>query len=164
MILKFNVSIFFLFSQTHLVSSIGGILYIYFPCIREIWRFVHPSEIWLFRGWTNFHISIMQGKWMFYSTRSTFWWILLNEIFWPSLFTKLLFLNISGVIFTNMEYRYMTKALNLLSWEFRIREIRYCWEGNTILLRGKYDVVEREIRCFDKCHVGLFQPIEFLYK
>jgi hypothetical protein len=31
----------------------------------------------------------------------------------PSLFTKLLFRNISGVIFTNMEYRYMTIALNL---------------------------------------------------
>jgi hypothetical protein len=29
-------------------------------------------------------------------------------------------------------------------------------KGNTILLRGKYDVVEREIRYFDKCHVGLF--------
>jgi hypothetical protein len=37
-------------------------------------------------------------------------------------------------------------------------------KGNTILLRGKYDVVEREIRCFDKCHVGLFQSIEFHYK
>ena len=27
------------------------------------------------------------------------------------------------------------------SWEFRIREIRYCWEGNTMLLRGKYHVL-----------------------
>ena len=50
------------------------------------------------------------------------------------------------------------------SCEFRIREIRYSWEGNTIFLRGKYDVVEREIRCFNKCHVGLFRPIKFLYK
>jgi hypothetical protein len=33
------------------------------------------------------------------------------------LFTKLLFRNISGVIFTNMEYRYMTKALNLENFE-----------------------------------------------
>jgi hypothetical protein len=57
-----------------------------------------PREIWLFRGWTHFHFSLMQGKWMFYSTRPTFWWILSNEIFWPSLFTKLLFRNISGVI------------------------------------------------------------------
>ena len=44
-----------------------------------------------------------------------------NEIFWPSLFTKLLFWNISGVIFTNMENRYMTKArqpaLNLENFE-----------------------------------------------
>jgi hypothetical protein len=73
-----------------------------------------------------------------------------NEIFWPSLFTKLLFRNISGVIFTNMEYRYMTKFLRISN------------KGNTILLRGKYDVVARE--CFDKCHVGLFRLIEFLYK
>jgi hypothetical protein len=96
---------------------------------------VYSREIWLFRGWTNFHISLMQGKWMFYSTRPTFWWILPNEIFWPSLFTKLLFWNISGVIFINMEYRYMTKVLKISN------------KGNTILLRGKYDVVEREIRC-----------------
>ena len=27
------------------------------------------------------------------------------------------------------------------SWEFRLREIRYCWERNTMLLRGKYDVL-----------------------
>jgi hypothetical protein len=74
-----------------------------------------------------------------------------SEIFWPYLFTIFLFLNISGVIFTNMEYRYMTKALNLLSWEFRIREIRYCWEGNTILLRGKYDVlINVTWDCFDQ--------------
>ena len=65
-------------------------LYIYFPCIREIWRFAHPrshisrgqgpTEIWPFRGWTNFHISLMQGKWMFYSTRPTFWWILPRDM------------------------------------------------------------------------------------
>ena len=36
-----------------------------------------PREIWLFRRWTHFHISLMQGKWMFYSTRPTFWWNLL---------------------------------------------------------------------------------------
>jgi hypothetical protein len=30
------------------------------------------SRIWLFRGWTHFHISLMQGKWMLYSTRPTF--------------------------------------------------------------------------------------------
>ena len=76
----------------------------------------------------------MQGKWMFYSTRPTFWWILPNEIFWPSLFTKLLFWNISGVI--------PLYDQSVKSWEFRIREIRYCWEGNMMLLRGKYDVVE----------------------
>lgn len=87
------------------------------PEKSHISRGQRPREIWLFRGWTNFHISLMQGKWMFYSTRPTFWWILPNEIFWPSLFTKLLFRNISGVIFTNMEYRYMTKALNLENFE-----------------------------------------------
>jgi hypothetical protein len=145
-----------MWSRACVCGDLECTLYIYFPCIREIWRFVHPRkvifpegnargkydyfegeqiflfhsniystdieiwlvetiprhiyqnivfpsqqrprEIWLFRGWTHFHFSLMQGKWMFYSTRPTFWWILSNEIFWPSLFTKLLFRNISGVI------------------------------------------------------------------
>ena len=37
------------------------------------------------------------------------------------------------------------------SWEFRIREIRYCWEGNTMLLRRKYDVlINVTWDCFDQ--------------
>jgi hypothetical protein len=37
------------------------------------------------------------------------------------------------------------------SWEFRIRKIRYCWEGNMILLRGKYDVlINVTWDCFDQ--------------
>ena len=39
--------------------------------------------------------------------------------------------------------------------------LRISNKGNTILLRGKYDIVEREIRCFDKCHVGLFDQSNF---
>jgi hypothetical protein len=36
-------------------------------------------------------------------------------------------------------------------WEFRIREIRYCWERNTMLLRGKYDVlINVTWDCFDQ--------------
>ena len=51
------------------------------------------------------------------------------------------FRKISGVIFTNMEYRHMTKALNL--------EISY--KGNTILLRGKHDVlINVTWYCFDQ--------------
>ena len=64
----------------------SGIIYIYFPCIRKIWRFVHPRKVIFpegnalgkydyFEG-EQIHISLMQGKWMFYSTRPTFWWIL----------------------------------------------------------------------------------------
>jgi hypothetical protein len=94
-----------------------GVMKICSPEKSHISRGQRPREIWLFRGWTNLHISLMQGKWMFYSTRPTFWWILPNEIFRPSLFTKLLFRNISGVIFTNMEYRYMIKVLNLENFE-----------------------------------------------
>ena len=91
-------------------------LYIYFPCIREIWRFVHPRNMTISRG-NKFAYLPYAKEWMFYSTRPTFFWILPNEIFWPSLLTKLSFRNISGVIFTNMEYRYMTKALNLENFE-----------------------------------------------
>ena len=137
------------YNNIHLFPLQKGDMKICSPEKSHISRGQCPREIWLFRGWTNFHISLMQGKWMLYSTRPTFWWILPNEIFWPSLFTKLLFRNISGVIFTSMEYRYMTKALNLA--EFRIREIRYCWEGNTMLLRGKYDVlINVSWDCFDQ--------------
>ena len=120
------------------LTDIGVIIYIYFPCIREIWRFVHLRKVKFpedyFEGEHIFISPFMQGKWMFYSTRPTFWWILPNEIFWPSLFTKLLFRNISGVI--------PLYDQSVKSWEFRIREIR----------------------CFDNCHVGLFRPHEFLYK
>jgi hypothetical protein len=110
---------------------------IYFPCIRVIWRFVHQRKVKFpedyFEGEHIFISPFMQGKWMFYSTRPMFWWILPNEIFWPSLFTRLLFRNISGVI--------PLYDQSIKSWEFRIREIR----------------------CFDNCHVGLFRPIKFLY-
>jgi hypothetical protein len=40
---------------------------------------------------------------------------------------------------------------SIKSWEFRIREIRYCWEGNKMLLRGKYDVlINVTWDCFDQ--------------
>jgi hypothetical protein len=104
-----------------------------FPVHKGDMDICSPEKIHISRGWTNFHISLMQGTWMFYSTSPTFWWILENEIFWPSLCTKLLFRNISGVI--------PLYDQSVKSCEFRIREIRYCWDGNTMLLRGKYDVL-----------------------
>jgi hypothetical protein len=75
-----NQSLLFLLNAEWLVSpdqflilwSSGfedSILYIYFPCIREIWRFVHPWKvifppraIWLFRGWTNFISPLCKGN------------------------------------------------------------------------------------------------------
>jgi hypothetical protein len=110
-------SLIHLWNIIHLFPLHKGDMKICWPEKSHISRGQRPREIWLFRGWANCHISLMQGKWMFYSTRPTFWWILSNEIFWPSLIAKLLFRNISGVIFTNMEYRYMTKALNLENFE-----------------------------------------------
>ena len=86
----------------------------------------------------------------------TFWWILPNEIFWPSLFTKLLFRNISGVI--------PLYDQSVKSWEFRIREMRYCWEGNTMLLRGKCDVlINVTWDCFDQSnfYIGIIHIIEW---
>jgi len=75
----------------HLFPLHKGDMKICSPEKSHISRGQRPREIWLFRGWTNFHISLIQGKLMFYSTRPTFWWILSNEICWPSLFTKLFF-------------------------------------------------------------------------
>ena len=54
------------------------------PEKSHISRGQRPREIWLFRGWTNFQICLMQGKRMFCSTRPTFWWIL-NSFFQTSL-------------------------------------------------------------------------------
>ena len=70
-----------------------------------------------FEGEQIFISLLCKGNECFIPPAQRFWWILSNEIFWPSLSTKLLFRNISGVIFTNMEYRYMTKALNIENFE-----------------------------------------------
>ena len=127
------------------------IIYIYFPCIREIWRFVHQRKT---RGkYDYFEVEnfsylphAREMNVLFHQAN-----VLVNSAKWNLLAIFCLqnyyFGNICGVIFTNMEYRYITKALNLENFE-----------------KGKYDIVEREIRCFDKCHVGLFRPIKFLYK
>ena len=111
-------------------------LYIYFPCIREIWIFVHPRKVifpegntWgkydYFEGEHIFISHLCKGNECFFPPCQRF-----GEICWPSLFTKLIFRNISGVI--------PLYDQSVKSWEFRIREIRYCWEENTMLLRGKY--------------------------
>ena len=113
-----------------------------------------PSEIWLFRGWANFHISLMQGKWMFYSTRPTFWWILTNEIFWPSLFTKLLFRNISGVIFTNMEYRYMTHSQK--SWVILLMNIH---QSNRVMSDVSKQTLNHIWKTLVKTRIYFFQII-----
>jgi hypothetical protein len=97
----------------------------------HISRGQRPREIWLFRGWANFISPLCKGNKCFIPPGQRFWWILPDEIFWPSLFTKLLFRNISGV-----------------NW---IREIRYCREGDTMLLRGKYDaLINVTWNCFDQ--------------
>ena len=103
-----------------------------------------PREIWLFRRWIHFHISLMQGKWMFYSTRPTFWWNILAIFVYQIIISEHLwsYLYLHGIPL----YDQIVK-----SWEFRIREIRYCWEGNTMLLREKYDVlINVTWDCFDQ--------------
>jgi hypothetical protein len=50
------------------------------------------------------------------------------------------------IIISEHLWSYMTKALNLEN-----REIQYCWERNTMLLRGKYDVlINVTWDCFDQ--------------
>jgi hypothetical protein len=63
--------------------------------------------------------------------------VLVNSAKWNLLaifvYKIIIFRNISGVLSLYDQ--------SVKSWEIRIREIRYCWEGNTMLLRGKYDVL-----------------------
>ena len=67
-------------------------------------------------------------------------YVLMNSAKWNILAVFVYKIIISEHLFT---------ALNL--GEFRIRKIRYCWEGNMILLRGKYDVsINVTWDCFDQ--------------
>ena len=98
------------------------ILYIYFPCIREIWRFVHKC-----------FIPPGQRFGEFCQMKSFGHLCLQNYYFGTSLELIPLY------------------DQSVKSWEFRIREIRYCWEVNTMLLRGKYDVfINITWDCFDQ--------------
>jgi hypothetical protein len=38
------------------------------------------------------------------------------------------------------------------------------FRNNNFVNKDGQNIVETEIRCYDKCHVGLFRPIEFLHK
>jgi hypothetical protein len=67
-------------------------------------------------------------------------YVLMNSAKWNILAVFVYKIIISEHLFT---------ALNL--GEFRIRKIRYCWEGNMILLRRKYDVsINVTCDCFDQ--------------
>ena len=137
------------------------IIYIYFLCIREILRFVHPRKviftegnIWLFSGEQIFISPLCKG----------------NECFIPpgQHFGEFCQMKFFGHFCLQNHYFGTSLELSLLTWNTVIwpkhKILRISNKGNTILLRGKYDVVEREIQCFDKCHVGLFRPIKFLYR
>jgi len=123
-----------IFTRPVNITSSRWILYIYLPCIRETWKFVHPRKVIFPEGNVRGKYDYFEGEQIFISPLCKgnecfippdqrfgelspcltkvlqFHYRLPNEICWPSLFKKLLFRNISGVIFTNMEYRYMTKA------------------------------------------------------
>ena len=82
-----------------------------FPKVNARWKYDY------FEGEQIFISPFMQGKWMFYSTSPN---VLVNSANWNLLAIfvyKIIISEISGVIFTNMEYRYMTKALNLENFE-----------------------------------------------
>ena len=130
------------------------------PYIREIWRFVHRRKV-------IFPESNARGKYDYFEGEQIFISHLCkgNKCVIPPGERFGEFCQMKSFGHLCLQNYYFGTSLESIplydqgvkSWEFRIREIRYCWEGN-------YDVVEREIRCFDKCHVGLFRPIEFLYK
>jgi hypothetical protein len=71
--------VFWLFNFIHLFPVHKGDMNICTPEKNHISRRQRPREIWLFRGWTHFHISLMQGKWMFYFRVPVNWETKRNE-------------------------------------------------------------------------------------
>ena len=133
------------------------ILYIYFPCIREIWTFVHPRIV-------IFPKSNIRGKYNYFEGEHIFISPLCkgNAFFIPpgQRFGEFYQMESFGNLCLQNYYFGTSLELYLLTWNTVIWPKRYilnisnngntsCWEGT---------------RCFDKCHVGLFRPIEFLYK
>jgi hypothetical protein len=124
------------------------IIYIYFPCIREIWRFVHPRKV--ARGKYDY----FEGEQIFISPLCKG-----NKCFIPPGQRFGEFCQMKSFGHLCLQNYYFGTSLELIplydqsvkSWEFRIREIRYCWEVNTMLLRGKYDVfINITWDCFDQ--------------
>ena len=118
-------------------------LYIYFLCIREIWIFVHPRKIIFPEGNAQGKYDYSEGEHIFISPLCKG-----NECFIPpgQRFGEICQMKSVGHLClqnyyfgTSLElYRYMTKALNLENFENGKydnveREIRCCWKGNTML-------------------------------
>jgi hypothetical protein len=142
----------------------------YFPCIREIWRFAHPRKV-IFPKGNNVCIDLQNCRYSIYLDASEIWLdkrgltvmlspliqIIVTIVTWYCWLLSLClcqrfgeFCQMKSFGHLCLQNYYFGTSLELIplydqsvkSWEFRIREIR----------------------CFDKCHVGLFRPIEFLYK
>ena len=140
---------------TNWVSNIEVcIIYIYFPCIREIWIFVHPRKVIFPEGNAGGKYDYFEGELIFISPLCKG-----NKFFISSGQRFGEFCQMKSFGHFCLQNYYFGTSLGLIplygqsvkSWEFRIREIRYCWEGNTILLRGKYDVlIHVTWDCFDQ--------------
>ena len=126
------------------------IIYIYLPCIREIWRFVHPRKVIFPEGKYDFS-RVNKSSYLPYARK-------INVLFHQAnVFGEFCQMNSFGHLC--LQNYYFGTSLGLIplydqsvkSWEFRIREIQYCWERNTMLLRGKYDIlINVTWDCFDQ--------------
>jgi hypothetical protein len=126
----------------------------YFPCIREIWRFVHPRKVIFPEGNARGNYDYFEGHQIFISPLCK-----RTKCFIPpgQRFGEFCQMKSFGHLCLQNYYFGISQELiplydqSVKSWEFRIREIRYCWEGNTMLLRGKYDaLINVTWDCFDQ--------------
>jgi hypothetical protein len=137
-----------------------------FPFIREIWRFVHPRKVIFPEGNARGKYDYFEGEKIFVSPLCKG-----NKCVIPPGQRFGEFCEMRSFGHLCLQNYYFGTSLELIplydqsvkSWEFQIREIRYCWEGNTMLLREKDDVlINVTWDCFDQsnfyiCRINIIE-------
>jgi hypothetical protein len=95
------------------------------PEKSHISRGKRPRELWLFRGSTNFHISLMQWKWMLYSTS-----LELSLLTWPKRYTGCCISEYEFLIDLQNQYTFIAcwwgKYENVFTQEYHSHKL-YSW-------------------------------------